>query len=226
MIIEGVETDDARTAFYSTVHGAGRRMSRTQAAGKMGVAYECPERDCEFYVARGRHESAVCPRHPFARLVKRRRRVQPGLIDYDRVRAELHGRGIELRGGAADEAPDAYKRLDAVLADHGDSIRVLHRLTPIGVAMAGAGHLRSLQGLTFGRGLELRAALEVHVRQQAVEPARQAPGALAEQRHHGGREQHAARPSRRPAIAVASPTPIIFTTESASVDEAEEHRRS
>jgi len=42
-----------------------------------------------------------------------------------------------LRGGAADEAPDAYKRLDQVLADHGDSIRVRHRLTPIGVAMAG-----------------------------------------------------------------------------------------
>ncbi len=137
VILEGVDTVDARAAFYSTVHGAGRRMSRTQAAGKMGVAYECPEHDCDFFVARGRHESAVCPRHPFARLVKRRRRIQPGLIDYDRVRADLHSRGIELRGGAADEAPDAYKRLDEVLADHGDSIRVLHRLTPIGVAMAG-----------------------------------------------------------------------------------------
>jgi tRNA-splicing ligase RtcB (3'-phosphate/5'-hydroxy nucleic acid ligase) len=54
------------------------------------------------------------------------------------VQEALSARGIELRGGAADEAPDAYKRLDEVLADHGDSIRVLHRLTPIGVAMAGA----------------------------------------------------------------------------------------
>ena len=59
-----------------------------------------------------------------------------GPIDFGR--ADLRERGIELRGGAADEAPDAYKRLDEVLADHGDSIRVLHRLTPIGVAMAGA----------------------------------------------------------------------------------------
>jgi tRNA-splicing ligase RtcB len=137
VILEGADTAEARTAFFSTVHGAGRRLSRTQAAGKMGVAYECPEKGCDFYVARGRHESAVCPRHPFARLAKRRRRVKPGLIDFDRVREELQGRGIELRGGAADEAPDAYKRLDEVLADHGDSIRVLHRLTPIGVAMAG-----------------------------------------------------------------------------------------
>ena len=43
-----------------------------------------------------------------------------------------------LRGGAADEAPGAYKRLDAVLAAHGDTIEIVHRLTPLGVAMAGA----------------------------------------------------------------------------------------
>jgi tRNA-splicing ligase RtcB (3'-phosphate/5'-hydroxy nucleic acid ligase) len=100
VILEGNDTETARAAFYSTVHGAGRRLSRTQARGKKG---------------------------------------RPGLIDYEQVRADLRARGIELRGGAADEAPDAYKRLDEVLAEHGDSIRVLHRLTPIGVAMAGPG---------------------------------------------------------------------------------------
>jgi tRNA-splicing ligase RtcB len=99
VILEGADTPEARAAFFSTVHGAGRRMSRTQAKGKKG---------------------------------------RPGLIDFAQVKADLRERGIELRGGAADEAPDAYKRLDEVLADHGDSIRVLHRLTPIGVAMAGA----------------------------------------------------------------------------------------
>ena len=137
VILEGADTPDARTALFSTVHGAGRLLSRTEAAGKMGVAFGCPERGCDFFVIHGRHESAVCPRHPFARLTKRRRRVRPGLIDFDRVRVDMQGRGIELRGGAADEAPDAYKRLDDVLDAHGDSIRVLHRLTPIGVAMAG-----------------------------------------------------------------------------------------
>jgi tRNA-splicing ligase RtcB len=99
VILEGADTPQARASFFSTVHGAGRRMSRTQAKGRKG---------------------------------------RPGLIDFRRVQADLRERGIELRGGAADEAPDAYKRLDQVLADHGDSIRVLHRLTPIGVAMAGA----------------------------------------------------------------------------------------
>lgn len=35
VILEGVENDEAKYSLYSTVHGAGRVMSRTQAAGKM-----------------------------------------------------------------------------------------------------------------------------------------------------------------------------------------------
>ena len=76
--------------------------------------------------------------HPHARLLKRRGRISAGAIDFPTVRAELAARGIELRGGAADEAPAAYKRLDDVLAHHAGSVRVLHRLHPIGVAMAPA----------------------------------------------------------------------------------------
>ena len=45
--------------------------------------------------------------------------------------------GIELRGADIDESPDCYKRLDSVLDACGDSIKILHRLTPVGVAMAG-----------------------------------------------------------------------------------------
>jgi tRNA-splicing ligase RtcB len=67
------------------------------------------------------------------------RRVQltPGAVDYDVVRLEIAAKGIELRGGGADEAPASYKRLPDVLAYHGGTIRVLHVLKPIGVAMAG-----------------------------------------------------------------------------------------
>lgn len=56
------------------------------------------------------------------------------------VQAALASDGIELRGGAADEAPLAYKRLDEVLAAHADAdaVEILHRLVPIGVAMAPA----------------------------------------------------------------------------------------
>ena len=42
-----------------------------------------------------------------------------------------------LVGGGADEAPEVYKRLPDVLAAHGGTIRVKHRLRPLGVAMAG-----------------------------------------------------------------------------------------
>ena len=44
---------------------------------------------------------------------------------------------IELRGSGADEAPEVYKKLDEVIACQGETIEVLYRLTPIGVAMAG-----------------------------------------------------------------------------------------
>jgi tRNA-splicing ligase RtcB len=139
VILEGVESDDSRAALYSTVHGAGRAMSRTKAAGKMGVRMECSVRDCDFWVARKDVRPGTrCPRHPDARLLKRRGRIRPGAIDFPTVRAELAAKGIELRGGAADEAPGAYKRLDEVLAHHAGTVRILHRLIPIGVAMAPA----------------------------------------------------------------------------------------
>jgi tRNA-splicing ligase RtcB len=49
----------------------------------------------------------------------------------------LKTQAIELRGGGPDEAPECYKRLPDVLAAHEGTIRVLHTLRPIGVAMAG-----------------------------------------------------------------------------------------
>ena len=69
---------------------------------------------------------------------KRGECVRPGKIDWKAALADLKAKDIELRGGGADEAPGCYKRLNDVLAYHGDTIRVLHTLRPIGVAMAGA----------------------------------------------------------------------------------------
>jgi tRNA-splicing ligase RtcB len=63
--------------------------------------------------------------------------VRPGVIDWPTVRETMRNMNIELRGAAADEAPGAYKRLEQVLAAHSDTIRILHTLTPLGVAMAG-----------------------------------------------------------------------------------------
>ena len=42
-----------------------------------------------------------------------------------------------LLGGGPDEAPQVYRRLDSVLDAHAGTIRVLHRLQPRVVVMAG-----------------------------------------------------------------------------------------
>jgi tRNA-splicing ligase RtcB len=110
VVLEGVDAPRSAEGLFSTVHGAGRAMSRAQAAGRWRK------------------------RKVGGRTVRVR---EGGAVDWDAVRADLRARGIELRGGGADEAPEAYKRLDAVLAAHAGTVRVLHRLDPLGVAMAG-----------------------------------------------------------------------------------------
>ena len=131
VILEG--TDRARDALFSTVHGAGRAMSRTRAAGKPRKRWRNDLRD-DATLYRTRDEALAAPGATKARSVRAR---EGGLIDYAEVRRELARRGIELRGGDADEAPAAYKRLPDVLAAHEGTVRILHTLTPIGVAMAG-----------------------------------------------------------------------------------------
>ena len=107
VILEGVESNLSRQALYSTVHGAGRVMSRTKAAGKKkGWG-------------------------PKARI------ISPGLITWEMVNDWLGPRGIILRGGGLDEAPQAYRRLPDVIADQGDTVRVVHTLRPLIVVMAG-----------------------------------------------------------------------------------------
>lgn len=51
----------------------------------------------------------------------------------------LHRKGVIAIGGDLDESPMAYRRLDEVLAHHDGTIRVLHTLHPVAVAMAGEG---------------------------------------------------------------------------------------
>jgi tRNA-splicing ligase RtcB len=106
-IIEGADTEEAKLALYSTIHGAGRVMSRTKAAGKK----------------RWKHGKII--------------HVTRGEINFKRVKDDLKVKGIELRGGGADEAPEVYKNLNEVINYHQNTIKILHRLKPIGVAMAG-----------------------------------------------------------------------------------------
>jgi tRNA-splicing ligase RtcB len=59
------------------------------------------------------------------------------VVNWPEWQRQLKAKGVELRGGGPDESPQCYKRLPAVLAAHAGTIRVLHTLRPIGVAMAG-----------------------------------------------------------------------------------------
>ena len=100
VILEGVDSEVSAATLYSTVHGAGRVMSRTKAKGnkKKGIEGQVSRSNMDNWVRKAK---------------------------------------VELRGADVDEAPQCYKRLDEVLRYHDGTVRVLHQLTPVGVAMAG-----------------------------------------------------------------------------------------
>ena len=106
VIIEGVDSPISRESLFSTIHGAGRIMSRTAAKGR------------------------------FEKVGKKRIRRE-GLVRHDEMMKWIADKGVVLRGGDLDEAPQAYRRLPDVLAAHAGTIRILHTLRPLGVAMAG-----------------------------------------------------------------------------------------
>jgi tRNA-splicing ligase RtcB (3'-phosphate/5'-hydroxy nucleic acid ligase) len=137
VILEGVESGENEQALFSTVHGAGRVMSRSKAAGRIRrrKRWACRHRDCD----RVFETDGACPDHPDSGVKKVwiDEQVKPGVVDWPAVQARLREQGIVLVGGGADEAPEVYKRLPDVLAAHAGSVHVKHRLRPLGVAMAG-----------------------------------------------------------------------------------------
>jgi tRNA-splicing ligase RtcB len=148
VILEGCESLDAAESLHSTVHGAGRVMSRTKAAGRVRrrKRYACSSRDCTrvfdidgVSAHSGVPKRGICPDHPDGQVRKVwiEEQISPGVVDWAAVQARLREQGIAVVGGGADEAPEVYKRLPEVLAAHGGTIRVKHTLRPLGVAMAG-----------------------------------------------------------------------------------------
>ncbi len=63
--------------------------------------------------------------------------VRTGKVTPQMMREWVKKAQVELRGAGLDESPHCYKRLPEVLAQHESTIKVLHTLTPLGVAMAG-----------------------------------------------------------------------------------------
>lgn len=101
VIVEGLDSTESKKALYSTVHGAGRIMSRTEAAGKY-----------------------------------RNGKRSGGKISRQMMLDWIERENVELQGANTDESPHCYRRLTQVLKHHSLTIRVLHTLHPIGVAMA------------------------------------------------------------------------------------------
>jgi len=139
VILRGGEDSEAsRMALYSTMHGAGRVMSRTQAAGKFKRRkyWTCTDKHCDYTTTD--FNSFSCPHHPNGQSKKHtwREKVRDGEVDFPAVRKRLAAKGVELRGGGADEAKEAYKLLEDNIATHGKTIQVEHQLRPLGVAMA------------------------------------------------------------------------------------------
>ena len=147
VVVEGIDSEDSKAGLYSTVHGAGRVMSRTAAAGKKKFrkAWKCGNHfncDGSLPIQTERGADGSNPKCPKCGSKMHREQwqeiIKPGSVDFDAVKVQVSDRGVVLRGAGADEAPQCYKKLDDVLTAQGDTIRVLHRLRPVGVAMAGA----------------------------------------------------------------------------------------
>ena len=109
VILCGIESEAVAASFYSTVHGAGRVMSRTEARGRL-----------------------VKDRATGKKL------RQPGRVQHDAMQAWLREKGVHLLGGDVDEAPQAYRRLPDVLVHHSGTVKIEHILRPFAVLMAGS----------------------------------------------------------------------------------------
>jgi tRNA-splicing ligase RtcB len=92
----------------STVHGSGRVMSRTQAAGKVRWVKGKPTR------------------------------ISEGQVSDSEWRGKLAASGLILVGGGADEMPPVYRPLQSVLDAHAETFIIEEVLRPKIVAMAGA----------------------------------------------------------------------------------------
>jgi tRNA-splicing ligase RtcB (3'-phosphate/5'-hydroxy nucleic acid ligase) len=115
VVVEGSASETGARALYSAMHGAGRIMSRTRAAGKVKYMRD----------ATGR---------------KQMQRLG-GDVTPEMMREAVRAYGVEVRGAGTDESPFVYRKLADVLAAHAGTLVVRHLLQPIGVVMAGEGEV-------------------------------------------------------------------------------------
>jgi tRNA-splicing ligase RtcB len=114
VILEGVDPDFATLAGLAAFDEQKAALfSTVHGAGRVMGRME----------AKGKMKNGICVRQP---------RVTTAMMY-----SWLGKYNVELRGAGVDESPDCYKRLNNVLTEHAGTVKILHRLTPVGVAMAG-----------------------------------------------------------------------------------------
>src|SRR5438552_8467784 len=100
VILAGVAGADAEQSLFSTVHGAGRVMSRTKAAGRIRrrKRWACTHRDCDrvfdidgISSNAGVPKKGICPDHPTSRVRKVwvEEQVSRGVVDWPAVQERL-----------------------------------------------------------------------------------------------------------------------------------------
>lgn len=136
VIVEGKDSEDSVKAMYSTVHGAGRVLSRN-AAIKGKHQWVCDNEDHFVPVVilptGNVPKDLKCPHcgRPLMKVFT----TQP--VNFEQVRAELGARGIIIRGAGPDESPQCYRDLQDVLREHQNTINVQTTMQPRIVVMAG-----------------------------------------------------------------------------------------
>lgn len=138
VILEGVDSPESRAALYSTVHGAGRVMSRNQAT-KGRHQWCCPqsqaESPCPSYAPPKTRppKDMKCPAH--GTQLQKHQLTAP--INFRDVQDTVRQQGVILRGAGPDESPQVYRKLASVLDAHGKTVAVRKVLVPRIVVMAG-----------------------------------------------------------------------------------------
>ena len=123
--------DDAGTSIEVIVHRKGATPAGPNVLGVIPGSMADPG-----FVVRGRGvpESLQSASHGAGRAMGRKAAIKSiARADRDRYLAE---RGVKLLGGGIDEAPQAYKRIEEVIAAQRDLIDILGRFTPRIVRMA------------------------------------------------------------------------------------------
>jgi tRNA-splicing ligase RtcB (3'-phosphate/5'-hydroxy nucleic acid ligase) len=126
---EQVETPEGVTE--AVVH---RKGATPAAAGVLGIIPGSMADPGYLVAGRGVPAALNSASHGAGRAMSRRAAFQH--IDVHDRDAYLARHGVELLGGGLDESPQAYKRIDAVIAAQGDRIDILGSFQPEMVMMA------------------------------------------------------------------------------------------